>query len=505
MVYRVCLISGDGIRGIIPATILKEMLSQSKKLGGKGDITDLCDYLVGISMGSVVGAGLVVPQNEGAKYNPNEVIDILTNKVQTIFEKPQCTESYLINAFNYLYSKDRFPSYVPYLIALAPVVVVGFPMMLGALIPMWAKGVILSGTYAIGAVIAYDIENIRLNPEKICKLQELVSPLYDRKGLDSVLEEKFGNYRLNNTLVPFTTFSFSISEGVIKSFSTFKALKAVSDNYHLKDVLGATSATPTYFKSKVMKRPWRSDDHEVDAGMYINFPISAAIDELRKHASDSLLERIEEEGISILSIGTRLHISENIYNEIGENQGLLGWSKVAIRTVMEGIEYASNLESTYWPNSSRIDVELENDIHMDTAEAIQSMQDSALFRAEEEDINNYVSCIMQNKNEACIIRDAVFLSNPIMIRTPSYIKKFKDIQRERTKMLKHDHMIHEGPTLNQILAAEAEARSASLRINGQSIKDIIAKAKAKIAKDDFAQDHITNSIVGESVDIDQEV
>ena len=64
MTYRICSINEGGVKGIIPATIIKEMLRISKSLGGKGDITDLCDYVMGMSAGGIVGAALVVSEKE---------------------------------------------------------------------------------------------------------------------------------------------------------------------------------------------------------------------------------------------------------------------------------------------------------------------------------------------------------------------------------------------------------------------------------------------------------
>jgi len=54
MVYKICSFSGGGIRGIVPATIIQEMLEMSKKYGGSGKITDFCDHVVGTSAGGIV-------------------------------------------------------------------------------------------------------------------------------------------------------------------------------------------------------------------------------------------------------------------------------------------------------------------------------------------------------------------------------------------------------------------------------------------------------------------
>ncbi|MDA0939240.1 MAG: patatin-like phospholipase family protein [Proteobacteria bacterium] len=86
MVYRVCSISGGGVRGIIPAAIIKEMLSVAKDEGKEGKITDLCDYIIGTSIGGIIGAGLTVSENKlEPKFTPDEILNLLQSKATKIF------------------------------------------------------------------------------------------------------------------------------------------------------------------------------------------------------------------------------------------------------------------------------------------------------------------------------------------------------------------------------------------------------------------------------------
>ena len=110
------------------------------------------------------------------------------------------------------------------------------------------------------------------------------------------------------------------------------------------------------------------EHHEVDSGLYSNSPLALAIALIRKHGDDKILERIDDEGISILSIGTGLYIHKNIQESV-KGEGILGWAPIATRTAMEGTEYISIIEGKYLHNSSRIDVEMASSIPMDASDS----------------------------------------------------------------------------------------------------------------------------------------
>lgn len=151
------------------------------------------------------------------------------------------------------------------------------------------------------------------------------------------------------------------------------------------------------------------EHHEVDSGLYSNSPLALTIALIRKHGQDEILEKIEDEGISILSIGTGLYIHKNIHESI-KGEGILGWAPIVTRTAMEGTEYISIIEGKYVHNSSRIDVEMAYGIPMDASdsETINLLQRLARDKAAEPNINDYVKCVITTPDHCQILGELPF-------------------------------------------------------------------------------------------------
>lgn len=96
---RVLSIDGGGLRGIIPATILdriEQLIGERLKAKGKADTTDLAiqdyfDAFAGTSTGSIISAGLLIPNrskvSNGRKYEfaPKEFIKVYQERGKEIF------------------------------------------------------------------------------------------------------------------------------------------------------------------------------------------------------------------------------------------------------------------------------------------------------------------------------------------------------------------------------------------------------------------------------------
>lgn len=81
--YRVLVIAGGGVRGIIPARILQDFEEKSGK-----QITQLFDYVVGTSIGGIIAAGITVPSEEDAKkpkYSAENITNILITEAPNLF------------------------------------------------------------------------------------------------------------------------------------------------------------------------------------------------------------------------------------------------------------------------------------------------------------------------------------------------------------------------------------------------------------------------------------
>ena len=290
MVYRVCSISGEGVRGIIPATIIKEMLKISKSQGKDGDIRDLCDYIIGTSIGGIIGAGLVVSEdNKSPKFTPDQILKLLQDNAETIFP---LDDNYWLHS-----------------------AITGVVTMLGAVAGVAIGAAFLpTGSFigAVGAAIGFALGNKYSNA-----LDGMFTPKYSREGIDGLLNEYFGDLKLTDVIIPFTTVSYSLEQSKPRVWSTIKANKTVPDDFYIKDALGATTATPTFFPHKVTKVTTIIDMekiyYDIDSGIFANSPVNLAIAVLLKHVPYEKRLRIEKEGITVLSIGAGYYKDSNSF------------------------------------------------------------------------------------------------------------------------------------------------------------------------------------------------
>ena len=375
MAYRICSISGGGVRGIVPATIIKEMLTISKNKGGTGQINDLCDYVVGTSVGGIVGAGLVVSEDgQTPKFNPDTVLGILRDHASEIFPEDS----------NALQQKT---------ISLVAGVVAS-----GLFTAIFGLSLGIAG--AVGVCVG------ALTFSQSSHFDGLFAPKYSREGIDRLLENNFGNLTLTDVIIPFTTISYSLEQNNPRVWSTLKADKTTKDNLFIKDALGATSAAPTYFPHKVTKITLESGKEElyydIDGGIFANSPVNLAISVLEKHASQKILSKVKSEGVVVLSLGT------GYYNNPAEfvpptsfQESKLGYGlfKPLVFKVMEAAEKDSIIQARNVYNAMRLDPILDESlIPMDKSDDahINSLSGAAgdFVNGHRKIIEQYTECLI---------------------------------------------------------------------------------------------------------------
>src|ERR1700694_3597092 len=79
--FKVLAVDGGGIRGIIPALVLAEIESRTKR-----SISDLFDLVAGTSTGGIIALGLVKPGADGkVGKTANDIVNIYQQTGSTIF------------------------------------------------------------------------------------------------------------------------------------------------------------------------------------------------------------------------------------------------------------------------------------------------------------------------------------------------------------------------------------------------------------------------------------
>jgi patatin-like phospholipase/acyl hydrolase len=207
----------------------------------------------------------------------------------------------------------------------------------------------------------------------------LWGPRYNRKYLDIILKDLFGNSKLSQTLKPSVVVSFSLDAGVGQMWSTHHARTGKKLDYYLSDVAGATSAAPTYFAPKVLKNTHGEILHEIDGGIWANNPEFTAIRALNfmKHIPDN-------RDIVLISIGTGAPKPDRQAFQQQANRlkkaGILGWMLRAQPNLIEMMmtadsDWSKDLISIVYPNSHRIQVHIPRDLSsMDNAKNIEKLK-----------------------------------------------------------------------------------------------------------------------------------
>jgi patatin-like phospholipase/acyl hydrolase len=157
-------------------------------------------------------------------------------------------------------------------------------------------------------------------------VNSVFNPKFSPSGLDSLLENYFGDMMLSQSLKPIIVSSYDLKNNEVVMFKT-RTAKWSKERFDakLKDVCRATSAAPTYLPSYEMEFDGK-DRILVDGGVYINNPALAAVADILKTQKGIKLEDIE-----CLSLGTGSHA-----DSLGiktESWGIANWAQ-PITTVM---------------------------------------------------------------------------------------------------------------------------------------------------------------------------
>jgi patatin-like phospholipase/acyl hydrolase len=150
------------------------------------------------------------------------------------------------------------------------------------------------------------------------RFRQLSRPKYDRKILDEVLREKFGeNTVMNDLKTPACITAYELVSGTNRVWKTdhHKDLRG-GGVLKVWKVAAATSAAPTYFAPVQLDR---ADSH-VDGGVWGNNPAMVGLTEAVRYGERSLSD------IRLLSIGTTSQALQVSNHAEAEKMGLAQWA-----------------------------------------------------------------------------------------------------------------------------------------------------------------------------------
>jgi len=165
------------------------------------------------------------------------------------------------------------------------------------------------------------------------KNRTLTGAKYSEKGLERILKEKFGNFRLSETRKHCVITAYDITNRDAVFFTTPEAKNSKDRDYYMRDVARATSAAPTYFTpTKITPLSGNPELCLVDGGMFANDPSLSAIVEARKTDFPSQ-SKPNFENLYVVSVGTGKVEKPYEYDK-ARKWGLLLWIKPVIDILM---------------------------------------------------------------------------------------------------------------------------------------------------------------------------
>ncbi len=217
-VVKILSIDGGGIRGIIPAEIIKilndRLIAEQRRRGVPATETksvgELFDIVAGTSIGGMMALGLTAPGEGGRpRYTPDYMLDVLSTRGPEIFQTP------------------------------------------GLLRRLWS-------------------------------LWSYRKSKYGAEGIERVLTELFGDTKMSQLLTTtlVTAYDMELDEPVI--FNSERAKLAPAHDFRIRGVARATSAAPTYLPAAAIHDEAGGLHQYIDGGVAMNNPAERAVVEAKK-------------------------------------------------------------------------------------------------------------------------------------------------------------------------------------------------------------------------------
>ena len=158
-------------------------------------------------------------------------------------------------------------------------------------------------------------------------LDNLLDEKYEAKGLESVLEEYFGDVTLSKAVTETLVTSYELETREPWFFARHKARAKPGWDFPMRFVARATSAAPTYFEPEKLTAT-NPPGGLVDGGVFANNPAMCAYVETKQLRPDA-------DEVLVVSLGTGQH-TRPIHHDDARNWGLALWAKPILNVVFDG-------------------------------------------------------------------------------------------------------------------------------------------------------------------------
>ena len=296
--FRCLSLDGGGIRGVYTAQILNELASTLP------EGNPICEFfqggITGTSTGSFISLALAAPSHknergewEAGPYTPKEIIEFYQQVGSNVFKS--WTPSNCWSNVTSGYGAGCFSS-------------------------------IKKAAWSL--LTCFGCFACNKNCGGLC------GPKYSNTPLKKALEEKFGDLRLKDAIVPVQVVAYDISLNRPLYFSSFETPDA-----RFVDVALCSSAAPTYFPAVSVEVGPNVKAHCVDGGIFDNSPVLASLKLGVSSYTFSFKKAPHIDDFSLLSIGTGEMLNSSRYKSL-KHAGLLGWASSAVSMSIDGTTQA---------------------------------------------------------------------------------------------------------------------------------------------------------------------
>ncbi|MCU0352467.1 MAG: patatin-like phospholipase family protein [Cytophagales bacterium] len=231
---------------------------------------------------------------------------------------------------------------------------------------------------------------------KLLSVGGLIDEKYSSYGMEKLLKEYFDDLQLSHLLKPCLVPAYDITRRQAHFFTQHTALRP-SEDFLVRDIARATTASPTYFECKRVQSLSGVSYPMIDGGVFANNPALCAYAEARKiYAHPGKPDKgVTANGMVVLSLGTgksKLHYE---FDE-AKNWGVASWSRPLIDIMAssssEVVDYqlseifsAVDVPSQYLRIDTKLGIDVDPAMDKASVDNMQALKELGQYVAEEVD------------------------------------------------------------------------------------------------------------------------
>lgn len=345
-------IDGGGMRGIVPAYIIRKMNDELKKKTNR-PLYSFFDLIAGTSTGALIALGLTSP-TEGTSFQKEDAEDYTVERKYTKgrFFKKELSEH--VGFIEHLADPDIF-------------------------VDLYKEngGKIFARKEAKGIM------------KVLGGLNKLFSDKYDSVPYEGFLSSFYGETPLSSALVPTMAVAYNVNKGEKFIFRSWD-----SHDFLTREAARASSAAPLYFSpARFIDRETGEELTLIDGGIIANNPILAAYIEAVKLYPDA-------DEYHFISLSTASSVSRMAPEEFSSNLSWLGplmsaYGSANMKISLEGVESIPNVKVLrVWEDVVKTHLKLD-DI---SPEAVATLTDAAekIWESKKDEIIEFIDDMIEN-------------------------------------------------------------------------------------------------------------